>query len=151
MGLWSSMKELLGGIRRPQATNATQPVGDGRWHIRPTPQGTPEQIAARNASGRAAQEAYLEKHATAQKELEDERRAWDSVPESEKLFCPDCGRDTGRKLIYGLVNHHEPGRAYGGCSILVGRSPEFRCLSCECEWGVIEHNGEMVIFQPSKP
>ena len=56
----------------------------------------------------------------------------------DKHICPKCGKDTGREIIYGQPDRLEDDKAYGGCCIFVGQSPEFRCLDCRHEWGVIE-------------
>ena len=60
----------------------------------------------------------------------------------DKHICPKCGKDTGREIIYGLPRLIEEGKIYGGCRIYLGKSPEFGCLDCGHEWGVIEDKGD---------
>jgi hypothetical protein len=78
----------------------------------------------------------------------EKQKHWGEVPDKDKLICPACRKDTGREIWYGLHNELLPGRAYGGCCILGDVSPDYRCLSCEHEWGVLENDDcEQVVLK----
>lgn len=57
--------------------------------------------------------------------------------------CPICGTAAPFAIIYGLPEHdlfEQESRgevALGGCGIIVGESPAWRCRNPECvhEWG----------------
>ncbi|WP_435010466.1 hypothetical protein P12x_001736 [Tundrisphaera lichenicola] len=59
--------------------------------------------------------------------------------------CPVCGGSQVAAILYGLVDLGEPvshdldaGRVVlGGCSTFE-ESPEWHCLDCEHEWGLID-------------
>jgi hypothetical protein len=56
-------------------------------------------------------------------------------------ICPQCGREDSVPLVYGLPSAElfeaaERGLVgLGGCMVLPGGDPEFRCRSCGAEWG----------------
>jgi len=67
--------------------------------------------------------------------MSDRRRT-----EKRPKCCPSCGSDEALRIQYGMPPPHvvEESRhgkvALGGCCIS-DESPEWRCASCEHEWG----------------
>jgi hypothetical protein len=58
---------------------------------------------------------------------------------AQKKKCPNCGKQTGVRLLYGLpggemIEQAERGEIILGGCCLAGADPDWKCTSCHHAW-----------------